>query len=421
MVSIEFTDIERELMDKHRLAIFEDRLILDAQPPIDNETIHKIEQHLSGPIPEELLELWKVSFGGELDYNLHLIHEGEPVEISLDQLFYPQSNHYFDLWGWINFKIEWHREQAEEIGSKFVDKLDYLPFAGYDELIRCYLCVRPGEDYGKVVFWMMGDLWLHPERKGEVASNLREAFSRLSLDRKLAELGDLDDGDDYLYAFETLKNEGPQGALLANKLQKLVESTIPDWKAALDAGNLVGNLILEKIALEDIKRSDDAVFMQRLLDAGLDTTRTRELSSISIFMAYGKAWRVIGLLQRYGVSTNGVLSVGIGNIPLELVKDIVEDSHEITNEMIIDSIESENLNVANLLLEKFDSKARSLERKILFDKFTLRSRYYKKLAKKIDAEGSTDPKWTSAYARRLRDVLFRYARRYVQRIEQTKQ
>ena len=72
MVSIEFTDIERELMDKHRLAIFEDRLILDAQPPIDNETIHKIEQHLSGPIPEELLELWKVSFGGELDYNCTL-------------------------------------------------------------------------------------------------------------------------------------------------------------------------------------------------------------------------------------------------------------------------------------------------------------------------------------------------------------
>ena len=96
------------------IAIFEDRLILEAQPPIDDATLAKIEQHCAGPVPEGLKALWAVSFGGRLDYDLRFEFEGESASFSFSEIFYPNSGAACDLWGWIAHEEERASENEDE-------------------------------------------------------------------------------------------------------------------------------------------------------------------------------------------------------------------------------------------------------------------------------------------------------------------
>ena len=109
-VVFNLTANERAALEPCGLAVFEDRIIYTAQPPIDDAALAAIADKCSGPLPGGLVALWRVAFGGALDYDLRVSFEEHEAVASFSELFWPGSNGYRDLWGWI--------EHEEELGSR---------------------------------------------------------------------------------------------------------------------------------------------------------------------------------------------------------------------------------------------------------------------------------------------------------------
>src|SRR5690606_23676837 len=103
----------------------------------------------------DLEALWLTSFGGELAYALFGRFEGvdEPLPFSFRELFYPGSDHYHDLDGWMDHELELAQEAAEDKGEAIPDKLAYLPIGGFEYLERIYVKLDPAEEYGSVWGW----------------------------------------------------------------------------------------------------------------------------------------------------------------------------------------------------------------------------------------------------------------------------
>ncbi len=93
-------DLDPELLRRHQLAVFRDRLVLHAQPPLTAERQRAVEERIGAAVPDGLLALWRIAFGGALDYDLAIrLDHGEQVTASFTELFYPGSDHYHDLFG----------------------------------------------------------------------------------------------------------------------------------------------------------------------------------------------------------------------------------------------------------------------------------------------------------------------------------
>src|SRR5687768_5187659 len=89
----------------HGIAIFRGKVILEAQPPITDAQLAEIEERLTGPVPEGLRELWRTAFGGSLDYDLDVSFGEHRYETSFRELFYPESDGYHDLFGWMDHEL----------------------------------------------------------------------------------------------------------------------------------------------------------------------------------------------------------------------------------------------------------------------------------------------------------------------------
>lgn len=99
---MELSPAERQLLLAHRLAVFDGCVVYDAQPPVSAEHVQRLAEGLAGPIPEDLLRLWRTCFGGRLGYDLEVDYDGHRHPFSFSELFYPDSDGYHDLWGWID-------------------------------------------------------------------------------------------------------------------------------------------------------------------------------------------------------------------------------------------------------------------------------------------------------------------------------
>jgi hypothetical protein len=132
------------------IALFEDRLILDPRPPVTDAELADVARRCGRPVPAGLIDLWRVSFGGHIDYDLRVDFDGEIASFSFTELFYPGSKHYHDLPGWIDHE----RGIAEEHGRPAGGPLRYLPFGGFEYLDRVYVGLDEGPDSGAVFAWM---------------------------------------------------------------------------------------------------------------------------------------------------------------------------------------------------------------------------------------------------------------------------
>lgn len=336
---------------------------MDAQPPIDDKTIAEIEKQLVGPLPEDFLDLWRTSFGGKLDYDLPTELDGAPFNAPMHELFYPESDHYFDLWGWIEAELEMLEDYAEENEIDFVRKLQFLPFAGSDYTDRIYVTVEPGELYGSIVHCTMGEPWFGSESGGDVAATIQEAFKKLRLPRSLDLLNETDKGRSYVCILDRLKKEGQAGKTLSKKLKELLNETVVNWRAALAEGRLIGIAALEESALDDIGRTDDVKAMDQLLDAGLDRIRQPHNDSISDRMAGAGAWKVVDLLQKRGENIDSVLYFGRETITTEVAERLVQRGAKIDSETIVFMINDEKYEVADYLKRRYldSSTWRSIE------------------------------------------------------------
>jgi hypothetical protein len=101
MNDIQFSADELDTLREHGVALFADRVIFDAQPPMPAHRISAIQAMCAGPLPEPLLALWRLTAGGRLDYDLALEMNGNIENISWSELFWDGSDGYRDLQGWI--------------------------------------------------------------------------------------------------------------------------------------------------------------------------------------------------------------------------------------------------------------------------------------------------------------------------------
>jgi len=229
--TMQFTEEEQKVLRKVEMAVFRNKLIMKAQLPVTPDQITKIENKLDGKVPPDLVELWQTSFGGELDYDYEVWFGDHLYTASLRELFYPGSNRYRDLFGWIDHEVELAQEKAEEDGKPIPKRTPYLPFAGFEYLERFYVSLRPDE-YGSVVVYAQGIPWkgrLNEDSVASVAQTVSELFDQLSLnedpfDEKSSAYAA---GKDMAAKIRELEAEHPQ---LAGKLKSLVQRSIVDWE-----------------------------------------------------------------------------------------------------------------------------------------------------------------------------------------------
>ena len=253
------------------IAIFEDRLILEAQPPIDDATLARIEQHCAGPVPEGLKALWAVSFGGRLDYYLRIQFEDESAGFSFREIFYPDSATACDLWGWIAHEEEGASANEDEPLDR---RLHLLPFGGLEHFERLYVCVAPGQEYGKVYAWMQGmpeswPLGLHSDSIAMVADDVPSLFRQLMLVADPFAPG-IEPYRTYVRMTEAIGAVAQADPQTAEALTTLVKATVQDWRAAVESGEISRSRDLQVLALENAAAEGNLALIMQLAGQGCD-------------------------------------------------------------------------------------------------------------------------------------------------------
>lgn len=216
------------------IAIFRNKVILEARAPITDAELAEVEKKVDGKVPRDLLTLWKTSFGGALDYDYEIAFGDHLYTASLRELFYPGSNHYHDLNGWIDHELEAAQEAAEERGQPVPERTPFLPFGGFEYLERFYVSLQPDE-HGSVVVYARGIPWkgrLNEDSVARVARSIAELFDQLSLDEDPFDNADeYARGKDMVERIREIEAAHPE---VARKLKELVSSSIFDWKTVCE-------------------------------------------------------------------------------------------------------------------------------------------------------------------------------------------
>lgn len=245
---MEFTNTELSLMRQLGIAIFRDKIILNAQPPITATQIANVRTKLDGEIPPELIALWQSSFGGELDYDYEVVFGEHLHTASFCELFYPGSKHYHDLDGWIDVELELGQEAADEQDKPIPERIRFLPFGGFEYLERFYVSVKPDE-YGAVLIYAQGIPWkgrLNEDSVAKIASSVSELFDQLSLseDPFDEKSGEYAHGKEMVERILEIEAEHPQ---LAEKLRQIVRHSIFDWQGIVERANFEVELSPEEL------------------------------------------------------------------------------------------------------------------------------------------------------------------------------
>ena len=270
-----FSTEEIALLRAHGIVLFADRVIFDAQPAMSEIDIASVQAVCSGPVPPQLLELWRITAGGALDYDLVLSMANQREAVSWSELFWNGSEAYHDLTGWIDHELELAEEAADDAGREWRGKLDALPFGGFEYCDRIYAVVQPGNDYGHILAWKQGlpPAWthrLHEDAIATIATDLRSAFHALTLQHDpLVAHEDVHTGRTLIDYLETRVAEHGLERPLADRLLAFYRTAVVDWRGALEGGQLAADPALAMLALEEAVRSDDAQLVRRLAQAGV--------------------------------------------------------------------------------------------------------------------------------------------------------
>lgn len=322
-------DLTRRRMAKRGFAVFEDRLIYEAQAPIDDATLAKIEARCAGPLPDGLRALWRTAFGGSLDYALEIELGDQIVEFSFAELFYPESGGYRDLWGWIEHETDLAEEAAEDSRKPFDGKLRYLPFGGFEYGDRLYVCVEPGPRHGSVHAWMQGlpPAWvlrLNEDRVGKVADDVPSLFRKLDLEEDPFVAGDDDIGTGTQVA-GVVAEMAVEDAALAEELKRIVRGSVLDWRGAAAAGSIARSPRLLRIAMLDACAHGDRDALARLEAAGCDLkTRLRGGgNALDFALAQGQFELAEWLIPKRLDVTNAIRN-GASQAPAALVERLLK-------------------------------------------------------------------------------------------------
>jgi hypothetical protein len=330
-------DKDRGIAGEAGIAVFADRLILDAQPPVDDETLAAVAARCHGPLPEALVALWRTSFGGRIDYQL----DGQ---ISFTELFFPDSDGYHDLWGWIE----------HETGATPVR---FLPFGGFEYLDRLYVDTAGGPGNGNVVYWQQGlpPGWqLEPgDRADALAPDVRALFGQLALEDDPWESADADAGAELREAVDELAEDEPR---VAGRLRDLVRATVLDWRSALAAGTVAERPRLRRLALDRAASAGDEDLLERLAAAGCNLAEPVRggLTPIDIALVNRRLDVVARLLERRVPVTN-TLRTGAHAVTADLARTLLARGALVTADAVGGAIDNDDPDVLRLLAARLPS------------------------------------------------------------------
>lgn len=268
-----FGDDELALLRSHGVVLFARRVIFDARPPMAEAEIEALQAQCAGPLPPELLALWRLCAGGRVDYDLHLRMNGNEESVVWSDLFWSGSEGPNDLQGWIAHEREGAQQAAMDGGEPWDGKLTLLPFAGFEDSDRIYAVVEPGPDYGHVLAWKQGlpAPWsheMHEDGMTTVAHDLCAAFEALQLDEDpLAPAGDYFTGRSLLEYLDQRHQEHDLSLDLMDRLVAFYRRAMVDWRTPLAAGTLGQDAPLARVALRHAIAIDDAALVAQLAAA----------------------------------------------------------------------------------------------------------------------------------------------------------
>ncbi|GIH03895.1 hypothetical protein Rhe02_19620 [Rhizocola hellebori] len=349
----QFLDRELAVMADAGIALFAGRLVLGAQPPVDDATLAAVADRCAGPLPEPLVALWRTTFGGRLDYDLRVDLDGLDVPLSFTELFYPDSGGYHDLWGWIDHECG----LAEEHQPDWSGRLTHLPIGGFEYLDRIYVTTEPGPEHGSVVGWRQG---LPPgwelssdDRMGQLAGNLAELFGLLRLEQDPWQVQEPDAGQEMRDAVDDLAADGDRYAKsAAGKLRHLVKAAVLDWRTAVDQGSIAEQRRLRRLALEHAASNDDVALLQLLstLGCSLGEEIRNGLTPIDLALLHRSSGAVGWLLQHH-VSVKNSLQVGAHAMSLDLARELLGRGAAVNIHAIARAVDNDDIEVLDLLAQ----------------------------------------------------------------------
>lgn len=277
---VSFSAEELQQLRELKIAIFRNKIILDAQPPITAEQLAEVQRKVEGELPPGLLELWNVSFGGMLDYDYQINFDGHLFAASLRELYYPGSHHYDDLHGWIDHEIETLQGVAEEDETEPPTQTPFVPFGGFEYLERFYVSLEPDE-YGAVIAYAKGIPWkgrLNVDSVATVEDSVAALFDRLSLfeDPQDPKASAFAHGKDMAQRIQHIAGDYPE---LAAKLAKLMQASIIDWREALQGVDLANDMTKDqqlalRLALKYAIDHQDLQLLEQLQQSGVPLNTT---------------------------------------------------------------------------------------------------------------------------------------------------
>jgi hypothetical protein len=357
---MEFSRAENSALRDARVAVFRGVVILDAQPPIEPSVLAKVQKRVSGPIPSELINLWRVAFGGRLNYDLRVTFPGaHQVSLSFTELFFPGSDGYRDLCGWIDHEQELARESARGAGKKWSGALSVLPFGGFEHLERLYVLVPPDAEAGAVVAWRQGlpPAWLfshHDDRIGMIARGVNELFEKLNLERDpwSANADTPPTGTETLEAIDALAKLGNAGRSASDKLSSLVRSRIVDWQAAVRDGSVATRPLELALALERAAQNDDVALLSQLKTLGCDLASPVQGGTSALEHAFARgSLQAARFLIAAGLSVTQALRYGAHAVDLEFARELLEKGAEVDEYAVYGAVEAGNVAVATAMID----------------------------------------------------------------------
>ncbi|MBB1596900.1 SMI1/KNR4 family protein [Achromobacter sp. UMC46] len=299
-----FSSDELRVLREHGIALFADRVLIAVQPPLADTRIAEIETACAGPLPQALRDLWRLTAGGELAYDLRAKMDGNEEALSWSELFYDGSDHYRDLQGWIEHEQECADEAAADDGETWNGKLRYLPIGGFEYCDRIYVAVEPGPRAGNIVAWKKGlPGWTHALQQDGIATiapDLHAAFAALCLETD----PEHDEDSPSVRVLEYLDERVSDHAMpqaLADKLTAFYLRARVDWRGPLAAGTLLESAHLAGLALQHALAHDDDALVHQLAGLGMRFDQPLRGSATPVEVA---------LMQHAYAAANALLQAG---------------------------------------------------------------------------------------------------------------
>lgn len=312
---------------RHGFAVFQDRLIHEAQPPITPAQLAAIEAQIGAAVPPGLRALWETSFGGRVGYDLEVEFGDHVAGFSFSEIFYPGADTYRDLPGWIEHELE----LAEEDGKG--GPLRFLPFGGFEYLDRLYVGLE-APHAGAVFAWMQGlpSAWalrLHEDSVARIADDVPALFRQLSLSHD-----PFTADDPYGAAHEVvdaIADVEPSDPVLAEALGATLRRAVLDWRGALEAGRLAGAPRLRRLALQQVAASGDLALAERMAAQGCDLGERYAGGGnlVDLLLVHGHDAQAGALIER-GVDASQAIINAARSIKPERMRQLIAMGAEVT-------------------------------------------------------------------------------------------